>query len=153
MFCKKVVLKNSAKFTGKLVYRSFFDKVVNLADFGTGVLLSTWWISLSHLNFISPCKLIFLTRCVHLLKFPSSMFTVSNKFSKFLSNIFNDCNHLVVNPRRRGCLHEKKHSSYSLVKWVSRLAGMILIFIFMRSFVPVCRDVTWYCFEFSSIWF
>ena len=42
MFCKKVVLKNSAKFTGKLVYRSFFNKVVNLADFGNGVLLSTW---------------------------------------------------------------------------------------------------------------
>ena len=36
---------------------------------------------------------------------------------------------------------------------VPRLAGLTLIFVYMRSFAPVCRDeyVKRYCFEFSSI--
>ena len=56
---------------------------------------------------------------------------------------------------RGGCLYDTKPNGYSPVKQVPRLVGMILIFIYMRSFVLVCRDenVTWYCFEFSLIWF
>ena len=104
MFCKKILQKNSAKSTGKHVYRSFSDKVASLADFGKSVFLSTWWISPSHFNFIFPYKLTFLARCVQL---PSSMLTVSTKFSKFFNSIFNGCNHLVVNPRLRVCLYEK----------------------------------------------
>ena len=88
--------------------RVFFDKVATLTVFGIDVLLSTWWISPSHLNFISPCKLIFLARCIHQSKFLSSMFTVSTRLSKYFRSISNDCNHLVVNPRPRGSLYEKK---------------------------------------------
>ena len=49
----------------------------------------------------------------------------------------------------RGCLYEKKRPGYSPVNSVPRLPGMLLIFVYIRSFVPVCRDeyVTWYCFE------
>ena len=36
----------------------------------------------------------------------------------------------------------------SPINRVPRLAGTILIFVYVRSFIPVCRDeyVTWYCF-------
>ena len=55
----------------------------------------------------------------------------------------------------RGYLYEKKRPGFSLVNQVNWLAGMILIFFYMRSFLPVCRDeyVTWHCFEFGSVWF
>ena len=51
-----------------------------------------------------------------------------------------------------GCLYEKKLSRFSPVNRVPRFAGMISIFICMRSFIPLCRSeyVTWYCFDFSS---
>ena len=44
----------------------------------------------------------------------------------------------------------RKRPGHSPVNRVPQLAGMILIFIYMRSFVPVCRDenVTSYCFSF-----
>ena len=50
----------------------------------------------------------------------------------------------------RECLHEKKRPAYSPVNRVPRLAGKILIFVYMRIFVPVRRDenVTWYYFDF-----
>ena len=53
----------------------------------------------------------------------------------------------------RGCLYEKKCLGHSLVNRVRWLAGMILIFVYMRSFVPVCRNdyVTLCCFKFSSV--
>ena len=42
----------------------------------------------------------------------------------------------------------KKSPGYSPINRVPQLAGMILIFVYMRSFVSVCKDeyVTWYCF-------
>ena len=48
----------------------------------------------------------------------------------------------------RGCLYEKKSPDYSLVNRVPRLAGVNLIFVYMRIVVLVSRDeyVTWYCF-------
>ena len=47
----------------------------------------------------------------------------------------------------------KKRPGYTPVNRVPRLAGMILIFVYMTSFVPVCMDeyVRWNCFEFSSV--
>ena len=55
----------------------------------------------------------------------------------------------------RGSLYEKKHLDYNPVKRVFRLAGMILILIWHEKFRPISRDenVTWYCFEFSLVWF
>ena len=46
----------------------------------------------------------------------------------------------------KGCLYEKRHPGYSTVSRVPQLAGMILIFVYKRSFVPVYWDeyVTWY---------
>ena len=43
--------------------------------------------------------------------------------------------------------------SPSNVNQVPLLAGMISIFIYMRSFLPIYRyeNVTWYCFEFNSM--
>ena len=54
----------------------------------------------------------------------------------------------------RGCLYAKNVPVYILVNQVPRLAGMILMFVYMRSLAQVCMDenVTWYCFEFSSVW-
>ena len=68
------------------------------------------------------------------------LYNISYKFSKFFNSTFNDCNHLMVNPRPKGCLYEKKHPTYSLVNRMSRFAGMIFVFIYMRSFVLLCRD-------------
>ena len=47
-----------------------------------------------------------------------------------------------------GVYMRKKHPGYSRINRVPRLAGIILIFVYMRSFVPVCRDeyVAWCCF-------
>ena len=47
-----------------------------------------------------------------------------------------------------GVYMRKKRPGYSPIIRVPRLAGKILIFVYMRSFVPVCRDeyVTRYCF-------
>ena len=39
----------------------------------------------------------------------------------------------------RGCLYEKKFPGYRPVNRVLRLAEMILIFVYMKSFVPVCN--------------
>ena len=52
-----------------------------------------------------------------------------------------------------GVYMRKKHPGYSPVNLVPRLAGMILILIYMKSFVPVYRDenLTWYCSESSSV--
>ena len=53
----------------------------------------------------------------------------------------------------RGCLHEQKRPSYSPLNCVFWLAGISLIFVYMRAFVPVCRDeyIVGYCFEFSLV--
>ena len=42
----------------------------------------------------------------------------------------------------------KKRLGYSPINRMLRLAEIILIFVYMRSFVPVCSDeyVAWYCF-------
>ena len=40
----------------------------------------------------------------------------------------------------RECLYEKKRPSNSPVNRVPQLAGMILVFVYMISFVSVCRD-------------
>ena len=42
----------------------------------------------------------------------------------------------------------KKRPGYSPIDRVPRLAGIILIFVYMRVLFPVWRDeyVTWYCF-------
>ena len=37
-------------------------------------------------------------------------------------------------------LYKKKRLGYSTVNRMPRLAGMILIFVYMISFVPICRD-------------
>ena len=46
-----------------------------------------------------------------------------------------------------------KNPGYIPVNRVPRLAGMILIFVYMRRFIQVCRQkyVTWHCFGFSSV--
>ena len=154
MFCKKVVLKNSAKFTGKHVYPSFFDKVSSLAgNRCSPVNLVNFTVS-SEFHF--PLQVNFSRKmCSSIEVSFIDVYNISYKFSKFFNSTFNDCNHLMVNPRPKGCLYEKKHPTYSLVNRMSRFAGMIFIFIYMRSFVLLCRDefVTRYCFEFSSVWF
>ena len=39
-----------------------------------------------------------------------------------------------------GCWYEKKRPRYRPVNRVPRLTGIHLIFVYMRSLVPVCRD-------------
>ena len=51
---------------------------------------------------------------------------------------------------------EKKCTAYGLGNRVPWLAGMILIFVYMRDFVSVCREeciTCVLCSEFSSVWF
>ena len=58
------------------------------------------------------------------------------------------------NLRLTGCLYEKKRSGHILVHRVPPLAGMILIFVYIRSFIPFRRaEYVPYCWEFSSLWF
>ena len=47
-----------------------------------------------------------------------------------------------------GVYMRKKRPGYSPINRVPRLAGTILIFVYMKSLVPVCRNeyVAWYCF-------
>ena len=65
-------------------------------------------------------------------------------------NLFSDH---ILKSQVRGYLYDKKYPDCSPVNQVPRFAGIFLIFFYMRSFVPVCRDEysTWYCFEFSSV--
>ena len=72
----------------------------------------------------------------------SLTFHIFVHFFKYISQFLQAC--------FKGCLYEKKGLGNSRG---SRLAGMILIFIYMRSFVLVYRDkyITWYCFELVSL--
>ena len=65
-------------------------------------------------------------------------------------NLFSDH---ILKSQVRGYLYDKKYPDCSPVNQVPRFAGIFLIFFYMKSFVPVCRDeyATWYCFEFSSV--
>ena len=78
-------------------------------------------------------------------------YTKRSNASRYYS--FKNGNYNVVHIDLKGCLHEKKCLGYSPVNRVPWLAGMILIFVYIRSFVPLCKDehVTWYCFEFGSV--
>ena len=68
-------------------------------------------------------------------------------------------NNVVRRKKFRGCFYVRKHPGHSLVNRLPRLAGMISIFICMRSFVQVWGDenVRWYIvlslvqFDFSYI--
>lgn len=49
--------------------------------------------------------------------------------------------------------NEKNRAGYSPVKRVSRLEGMILIFVYSESLSHFCRDgcITWFCFELNLV--